>query len=98
MKSKEQKTPKKKTMALIVQILLIVVLVAALLFGTLNLIVCLSAKTRMRSIEDSLNDKGYDCIIVLGWAYGATRLRRFFRTGWTPQSGSTRPAFRRNYL
>lgn len=66
MKNKEQKFPKKKTMAMIFKILLIVVLVAALLFGALNLIVCLSAKTRMRSIKDSLNDKGYDCIIVLG--------------------------------
>ena len=53
MKSKEQKTPKKKTMALIVQILLIVVLVAALLFGTLNLIVCLSAKKRMQGCAAS---------------------------------------------
>ncbi len=31
-----------------------------------NLAVCLSTKGRMRTVTDSLDDKGYDCIIVLG--------------------------------
>ena len=31
-----------------------------------NLVVCLTAKSKMRAVEDSLDDKGYDCIIVLG--------------------------------
>ncbi len=33
---------------------------------TLNLVVCLSSRNRMRSIEDSLNSNDYQCIIVLG--------------------------------
>lgn len=32
----------------------------------LNLIVCLSVKSKMRTLEDSLSEGGYDCIIVLG--------------------------------
>jgi vancomycin permeability regulator SanA len=31
-----------------------------------NLAVCLSTKGRMHTVTDSLDDKGYDCIIVLG--------------------------------
>ncbi len=40
----------------------------AVLFLTalFNSVVCLSAKNRMRTLEDSLGDSGYDCMIVLG--------------------------------
>ena len=57
---------KKKTMGLILKILLILVLAAALILGVVNMVVCLSSRSRMRSIADSLEPKGYDCIIVLG--------------------------------
>ena len=42
--------------------------VALVLCATLllNLIVCLSVKSKMRTLEDSLSEGGYDCIIVLG--------------------------------
>ncbi len=36
------------------------------LFAVINVIVCLSSKSRMRSIEESKNESGFDCILVLG--------------------------------
>ena len=48
------------------KIALIAVLAALLLIGVLNAVVCLPAKNRMRSVEQSLAEKGYDCIIVPG--------------------------------
>lgn len=42
-------------------------LAAVLLLTTvLNLVVCLSSKGKVRTLQDSLADTGYDCIIVLG--------------------------------
>ena len=43
-----------------------VILVLALPVAGLNLIVCLDSRSRMFSVEDSVNKNGYDCIIVLG--------------------------------
>ncbi|MBO7358318.1 MAG: YdcF family protein [Clostridia bacterium] len=42
------------------------VCLALLLVLAGNLAVCLSAKGRMRSVNDSLDEKGYDCVIVMG--------------------------------
>ncbi len=36
------------------------------IFLLINVIVCLSSKSRMRSVEESLSESGYDCILVLG--------------------------------
>ena len=41
-------------------------LALALPVAGLNLIVCLDSRSRMFSVEDSVNKNGYDCIIVLG--------------------------------
>ena len=63
----DKKPARKKPLA--VKILLAVLIlagVAAVLAVTLNLIVCLSTKDRMQSVGDSLDSRGYDCIIVLG--------------------------------
>ena len=63
----DKKPARKKPLFLkILFSVLILVGVAALTAVILNLIVCLSTKDRMRSVEDSKDVRGYDCIIVLG--------------------------------
>lgn len=46
--------------------LLLFMLAACVLTAAVNLTVCLSVKDRMCSLEQSLDGKGFDCIIVLG--------------------------------
>lgn len=66
-KAGEQKPAKKRPVLLkILLSLLILIGLGVLLAVILNLIVCLSTKDRMRSVEDSLDRRGYDCILVLG--------------------------------
>ena len=48
------------------KIVLIAAAAALILTIGINILVCSSAKDKMRSVEDSISDKGYDCIIVLG--------------------------------
>ena len=67
-KARPEKKPARKKPVFLKILLSVLILagVAAILAVTLNLVVCLSTKDRMRSMEDSLGDQGYDCIIVLG--------------------------------
>ena len=46
--------------------LLLFMLASCVLTAAVNLTVCLSVKDRMCSLEQSLDGKGFDCIIVLG--------------------------------
>ncbi len=46
--------------------ILILILATMIVTVTINLIVCLSMKSNVCSLEQSLDDKAYDCIIVLG--------------------------------
>ncbi len=57
---------KKNVPRILVRIVLFSLLGALVLFAVLNAVVCLSSAPRMRSLEDSLGEKGYDCILVLG--------------------------------
>ena len=50
----------------LVKFLVAAVLAAIILVIVINMAVCLPVKDSIRSLEASLNDKGYDCIIVLG--------------------------------
>ena len=45
---------------------LIAAALAILMAAAANAVVCLSTRGRVRALEDSLTDTGYDCIIVLG--------------------------------
>ena len=49
-----------------IRLLLIFIILVMILTITMNLIVCLSSRPRMRSVEDSLESDEYQCIIVLG--------------------------------
>ena len=48
------------------KVILVLMLVGIVFTAALNILVCFLSKDKMRSVSDSLNDKGYDCIIVLG--------------------------------
>ena len=61
-----QKSKKRSVIKRIVRLGAAAVCLVLLLLLTANLAVCLSTKGRMRTVTDSLEDKGYDCIIVLG--------------------------------
>ena len=50
----------------LIKYILILILAAAIAVAAVNLIVCLKVNGNVRSLEQSLDDKGYDCIIVLG--------------------------------
>ena len=50
----------------LIRYVLILILAAVIVTAAVNLIVCLSVKGDVRSLEQSLDDRGYDCIIVLG--------------------------------
>lgn len=62
-----KKTRRKKTVLQKILLAFVILLSATVvLFLVLNLIVCLSTKSRMKSRADSLAGKDYDCVIVLG--------------------------------
>ena len=61
-----QKSKKRSVISWIVRLVAAAVCLVLLLLLTANLAVCLSTKGRMRAVAASLDDKGYDCIIVLG--------------------------------
>ena len=63
MKVNKQKKP---VMRGLVRCAVAAVLGLALLAAGMNLAVCLTSAGRMHSVEDSLSEAGYDCIIVLG--------------------------------
>lgn len=48
------------------KVILVLMLVVVVFTAALNILVCCLSKGKMRTVSDSLNDKGYDCIIVLG--------------------------------
>ena len=60
----------KRTLGIKILFRLALIAVAAALILTVvsNTAVCLSTRDRIRSVEDSMRDTGYDCIIVLGCA------------------------------
>ena len=62
----KRKTNRKPGWRKLIRALLLCMLAAGVLTAALNLIVCLPVRDRMRPLEQSLDDKGYDCIIVLG--------------------------------
>ncbi len=62
----KQPVRKKPLPVKILLAVLIIIGVTSIVFVTLNLVVCLSVKDRMRSVADGPDDSGYDCIIVLG--------------------------------
>lgn len=51
---------------ILLKVILIVTSVLVVSVVVLNMIVCFSTSGKMRSVEDSFDDNGYDCIIVLG--------------------------------
>ena len=60
------KRKKKPVWKKLLGVLLLFMLAACILTAAVNLTVCLSVKDRMCSLEQSLDRKGFDCIIVLG--------------------------------
>lgn len=57
---------KKSVLMRILRIIIFVIAAVLILIAVFNMAVCLSTKGKMRSVEESMDDKGYDCIIVLG--------------------------------
>ena len=45
---------------------LVMILLAAIIAAGFNLFMCFIVKDKVKSLDASINDKGYDCIIVLG--------------------------------